>query len=141
MELPKNKKGQVAYEFLMMFFFLTLSFTVWIIFSAAAQEDAEQIRRQVHLTDLGLRIQDELYTAIQMQEGFTRTIELPTNIWAKQYNISVEDVSVTAETNRSFLFMESGNYHQSFRLPPTRGEIIKGINTIETRQGYVCLNC
>lgn len=130
-----GRKAQVAYEFIFVFFTLTLGFTVWIMFSSAVQEDFQVEQLTMALDDFGLSIQDDLYTAIQMPEGFSRTFELPVYLLGFDYSMGIynmEDFSIV-EVNVS-------DQHLTFFAPPLNGTLNPGINYLKTIDGTVCIN-
>ena len=113
---PARTKAQTAYEFLFMFFFLTAAFTTWMIFNAQAQERLTEQRELESLEDLGLRLQEEFYTAQQMPDGFSRTITLPATLAQRTYNASIYEETAT----NTYLSIDNGQYTVTYTIPSMR---------------------
>ena len=130
-----SRKGQAAYELLILFFFLTLGFTVWLMFISSAQQNAEYERREFHVRDFGLRLQDEIYTVALMPEGFERSIDLPPHLYGTSYELNITG------WERKYLTVSTEDHHHNFIIPNITGSFNEGeTNTLKSRQGYVCVN-
>ncbi len=132
-----SRNGQVAHELLVVFLFLTLGFTILMMFLSSAQERAEIERQQFYIRDFGLRIQDELYTVFLMPQGFQRNLELPATLYGIDYTLNITDTGT-----RMYLVIEAGDQQNTFLIPNTSGNFSAGgeTNRLGSRQGYVCLN-
>ena len=86
-----NLKAQIAYEYLLLIFFFTAAFTVWLVISSAAQTDLSWQLDEHDLEDFALGLQDECYTAAMQPIGYTQTITLPVTINGKEYNLTFHD--------------------------------------------------
>ncbi len=127
--------GQVAYEFIFVFFTLTLGFTVWIMFSSSMQEDFQTDQLSLALDDFGLSVQDTLYTAIQMPEGFSRSFNLPVYIMGLDYSTDVINMD-----GFSVVEVNVSDQHLSFVVPPVNGSLKPGTNYLKTIDSKICLN-
>jgi len=134
-------KGQIAYEFLFMFFFLTLAFTVWIVFSSSIQEDILWQKREMHLNDLGLQMQDDFYSAVQMSDGFSRTIMLPNEIANSPYTITSYDAN-HPYGKRTYLEIAADDYYTELEIPHSvfNNPLQIGSNTLTVSGGLVYVN-
>ncbi len=130
-----NLKSQVAYEFIFVFFTLTLGFTVWIMFSAALQDDFHAEKLSSNINDFGLSLQDTLYTAVQMPDGFSRTFVLPATIMGYDYSLVVHDMSFFSMVD---VVVDDNVF--SFKIPLVKGDFVKGTNNLVVNNGVVCLN-
>lgn len=74
-----------------MIFFFTATFTVWIVLSAAAQEDLRWQHEERVIEDLALQLQDDLYLSAQLPEGYRRNISLPGAVVGKDYDLILYD--------------------------------------------------
>lgn len=111
-----RRAGQTAYEFLFMFFFFTAIFTVWMVFTTQAKDRIVEEQAELSLDDLGMRLQDELYTAVRMPDGFSRTLTLPATIAGQPYTAEVYEASDVA----AYLDIDNGRYTKSFAIPTLR---------------------
>lgn len=84
-----EKKAQIAYEFIILFFFLSLLFTLFTAIATDIRGNIQEERERLHVEDLAQKIQQDFYTAIQMPQGYERTIRLPASILNKEYNASI----------------------------------------------------
>lgn len=132
--MPKHSKAQTAYEFLIIAFILTFSFTMWLTFSAHAQNNLIEQSRYEHITDLGLQIQQDLYETLQMPNGFQRTINIPVTIQNQDY-----DLLHIKETNQDLITIKTENYQESFTIPQTNGTLQKQDNILKINQGILTI--
>lgn len=134
-----NKKAQIAYEFLLLFFFLTAFFTMGIILVGAAKERIVDETIALHMDDFGRSLQEDFYTAAQMPEGFTRNITLPISINNLAYT-----TSITAHGGANYIEIKVQESHMTYRLPTiTINEQLRpppGINTLVKQGANIILN-
>ena len=107
-----RRKAQLAYEFLLLFFFLTMLFTAGVILAAAASDRVVHETLALHLDDLGRSVQEEFYTVAQMPPGFTRNITLPVTVNNKPYKVIVE-----AHNNYYYLQLSAEDIALTYTLP------------------------
>ena len=131
----RNGKAQVAYEFILVFFTLTLGFTVWVMLSSSLQNDFNARRLSSEVNDLGLSLQDTLYTAVQMPDGFSRSFSLPYTVLGYDYSIKIYNMGSFSMFDLSVLDQVS-----SFQAPIIKGDFVKGVNFLRVSNGVVCLN-
>ena len=84
-----TKKAQLAYEFLLLFFFLTVFFTTITIMIAEGRENVQWDKTALQFEDAGLEIQHEFYTVANMPNGFSKNITLPPLINNNPYTINI----------------------------------------------------
>lgn len=111
----KEKNAQIAYEFLFVMFFLTFTFTVWLIFTSSIQEQLSSDEEYQEVFDVALQLQDDLYATIEMPDGFSRTINLPMSIIGKSYVINCTNSS---DGLSSAISIQTNNYFKDVQGPP-----------------------
>ncbi len=125
-------KGQIAYEFLFVFFLLALTFTVWVMFSSEMQSDMLDLERSDIAADLVYRIQEEAFTAASIEGSFERSFDLPFTIKGANYTFEAFN-----SNNRTYGMFISSGVSREFILPPSEGRLAGGKNTIISEEGYV----
>ena len=113
MNIVTGKRAQTAYEFTFVFLFFATVFTVWTVFTSATQQRVIEEQQVNAIEDLGLRIQEELYTAQQMPNGFVRTITLPRTVAKTFYTLTIYEET----TEHTFISIDNGKYTASYTIP------------------------
>lgn len=131
------KKAQAAYEFMMIFFMLSMGFTFWIALASSMQADIQSQRNIEIMEDFTLGLKHELFMIVQMHEGFSKTIELPTKIRGNQYEISSQ--SYYDPYNFSTIIINSTElgFYTHFDVPLMNDTIKKGTNIITNKQNQL----
>lgn len=135
--MRSSTKGQIAYEFLILFFVLLIAFTLWTVLSSEAKDRLEFQRNEILIQDLGLGLQHQLYTAAQMSDGFSRNLTIPKNLEQEEYNVSLDN-----ETG--WLTIQLGGLEASYTIPdmsvPHELEKAPKTNTINKTGGRLVIN-
>jgi hypothetical protein len=135
-----RRKGQVTYEFLFLFFILAAAFTVWTAFTADTQARLHDEHRARLLEDLAFQVQDDIYTAVQMQEGFSRTLSYPATIDGRSYVIAIDAPS----GEQAYALLACEGMTAKVSLPPVRVDAplqpLPATNTIVKSGGLVIIN-
>lgn len=135
----QQRKAQLAYEYLLLVFFLTALFTIGAIITGAVKAHAEEESLALHIEDLGRSIQEDFYTTIEQPQGFTRNLTLPTSISGEPY-----EAKVRAYQGISYLDIEAQGSTKTFTLPQTTvmGQPSKppATNTLTVKDGTIILN-
>jgi len=93
------KKAQIAYEFLLIFFVLTALFTVSLLIGNMTKIHLQEELSAMIIDDFGRGFQQEAYTIIQLPDGFTKNITLPSYLNNKPYQfIITNDGTITILT-------------------------------------------
>lgn len=128
-------RAQIAYEYLILIFFFTALFTVFLLITAAGQEDLQWEADERSLEDFALGLQDELYLSAMQPEGFTKTITLPGTINAKPYNLTFHAPS---EGDHYFTIKMNGHFADKqapkLQLPENHEETTITAATITLQQ-------
>jgi hypothetical protein len=134
-----KKKAQLAYEFILLFFFLTVFFTAFTIIIAEGRERVTYDQTIRHIDDLGLGIQHEFYIVATMPEGFSKEFTLPPHINGQNYNFSFHN------TNGQYYLLinvTEAEVFYTYDLPVfiKRTPEKMGTNTLTRSQGELYLN-
>jgi hypothetical protein len=125
-------KAQMTVEFLaMVAMSMVIAFGYLYIFGDMYR-DIQRDKRSLVMQDFGQSLQLELITASQMTAGFKRTIVLPQKL---------ESFSYTVVTQKNTLSIDFEDGEATFLIPSATGNLVIGQNTIENRNGTLCLNC
>ncbi len=115
------KKAQVAMEFIWivgiatMIILLLLGGVYYLTYAYSEKQIIEK------LSDLGYSLQNELIIAEEVEIGYERTINIPSDINGKEYFLS---------QNNKYLVLSYKGSQQTFTIPMVTGTLVKGTNTI-----------
>lgn len=131
------KQAQAAYEFMMIFFMLSIGFTFWIALASSMQEDVQHQRNLDVMEDFSLSLKHELYTIAQMHEGFSKKVNLPSKILGNNYEIASK--SYQNPYNFSTITINSTDigFYTHFDVPLINDTIKKGDNIITKKQNQL----
>ncbi len=126
------KKAQISMEFMML---IAVGFLILITFSTFTYsqfKDIEQKKQYKALQDFSYNIYQEINIARNSKQGYTRYFRIPEKIDNHEYNFIVisEYLIVTLDNN----------LEQEIKLAGFTGELEKGINKIEKKNGKVIIN-
>ena len=131
-------KGQVAYEFMIIFFVLSLGFTIWISFSYSVQDNFQKDKDIRNLDDFSLSIKHDLFVIAQMDVGFSRVLELPPNVMGRDYVIGNENRN---DLGFSTVYINSSDigFYGYFDVPLLSGTLKKGENELIKEDEYIVI--
>lgn len=123
------KKGQVAYEFIMVFLFLGIGFIIWVALTSDLQENLVKTQNHEALNDFSLGLKHELYVIAQMHDGFSRVIDLPRTVNALRYNIDVQHSPLINVSNIQ-INSSDVDFLINFNVPRMNDSLIIGENIV-----------
>jgi hypothetical protein len=124
-----NRNGQIAIEFLLliaMAFFIVLTLLISML---SISERNTKIKSYNEMDDLGKSLQQELLLASQLEDGYTRKINLPLKINGLQYTAFVGSSNYT-NTSNSYLLLTFNSVELFYTLPHVTGNIYLGDNIL-----------
>jgi len=127
------RKSQAANEF-MMLLSMALLFMMLILYGVSQEMRSLAIRKEAYaIKDVGFFVQNELFYAAVVKDGYSREFEVPTYHNGVDYKVSI---------NGNFLLLESVKSTQvwEFPIPKVNGNIQKGMNSINRTGGEIYLN-
>lgn len=132
------KKAQAAYEFMMIFFMLSMAFTFWIALASSMQESIQLQQNLDVMEDFSLSLKHDLYTIVQMHEDFSKKIELPDDVRGINYEISSKSY-ITQNYNFSTIILNSTQigFYTQFNVPLLNDTLKKGETTIINKQNQL----
>jgi len=124
------RKCQVANEFVLL---LGVAMLMIMLFLSIVSKDMEFMvtkKEQNVLRDIGFSVQNELFIAANVKDGYTRTFEIPPNYRGVNYNVSV---------NSGYLILSSDRTNQlaEYALPEFNGTLHLGFNQINKSGGVI----
>ncbi len=131
-----RKKGQIAIEFLL---YIGIAFFMVIVLLAsilAVSEDNVKIRTYADMDDLGKSLQQELLLASQLEDGYTRRINLPITMNGKGYNVTVGQ----SNPQNSYILLAYEGSELFYLTPPVEGNLTLGNNVLRKRNGTLYVN-
>jgi len=138
------RKAQASIEVVLLISFMAL---VSAVFLLAINERITWIQKQKDLKlieDMSSVIGDEITLALGVEDGYSRTFEIPQTLRGINYSVELWSSS-TMKTNHSELVLQYVNFtkrYETVRILPKKvnGIIYKGKNNITKENGTVCLN-
>ena len=115
-------------------FLIGLAFTTMIIFIASTQSEYTSLISEEEMTlvkDLCAMVQRELVLASSVQDGYSRTFNVPDDLEGMNYNIELMNNTVHVYTDELEYLLN---------IPIVNGTIQKGDNRIRKTDGVVFLN-
>ncbi len=140
------KKAQSSVELVLLLGFMFLVFNVMIAGLFYRLSEIETEKELFRIDEINNIARAEIMLAHSVEDGYNRIFYLPQRINGLDYNIRiVGQDQIEDEEKYGEIIAEYVDYHrkhQSVRIIPinVRGEIYKGENKIEKRQGVICLN-
>ena len=127
--------GQIAIEFMLM---IGMAFAVVIIFLASVLSVSKfntETRTYEDIDDLGKALQQEFLLATQMEDGYTRVINLPITLNGLAYNVS------TGRTGQEYyILLKYKETEIYYAIPPTIGNFTMGNNLLVKQNSTLRLN-
>jgi uncharacterized protein (UPF0333 family) len=127
------KKAQVANEFIILFGFAVLVLMIFLyvmideVRSIQSEKELEAIR------DVGFFVQNELFIASIVNDGYYREFEIPILHQSLEYSININN-------NMLILVSQRNDIEQYFLIPKVEGNVTKGLNNISKIGGVIHLN-
>ncbi len=138
------RKAQSSIEIVLLISFMAL---VSAVFLLAINDRMTWIQKQKDIKlieDMGSVIGDEITLALGVEDGYSRTFEIPQTLRGINYSVELWSSS-TMKTNHSELVLWYINFtkrYETVRILPknVNGTIYKGKNNITKENGTVYLN-
>jgi hypothetical protein len=126
--LDKIKKAQSAIEFIALIGFVLFFFVAFFSVIQYNQTEKYKEKEKLVVQSIGLDIQQEIDLAAQSSDGYSRTFDVPSNVFGNDYQINITG---------SLLYLSSENAWVSFYIPNVTGIVKKGYNLIKKQNGFV----
>ena len=126
-------KSQSSIEFILL---ACLSFFFLVIFLSIIQDNLElkEARyKDILIEETALAVQNEIALAQESSDGYTREFEVPQKIESTNYTIIIE-------SNRVYVSTLDKKHSIALPIPSIQGNVIKGTNLIQKKQGKIYLN-
>ncbi len=91
------------------------------------------------MDDLGKALQQEFLLAAQLEDGYTRKINLPITANGQDYEV-VLWLSNNTDIKYGYLLLTFESVEILYLVPPVNGTIIKGDNTLTKNNGTLRIN-
>ncbi|MBW2965907.1 hypothetical protein KY342_02255 [Candidatus Woesearchaeota archaeon] len=125
------KQAQVSMEFV---FLIGLAFMVMVVFVASTRSEFDELRSEKErslLKDVSVMVQHELIMAANVEDGYTRIFNVPSEL---------EEISYTIQIINNTLLTNTEDYEYVLNVPFIIGNIQKGNNTINKTNSIIYLN-
>lgn len=136
------KKAQIAIEFLLL---LTVAvgiiITLLVSFLYVSQTNSK-IQTFQELEDLGQSLQQEFFLAAELEDGYTRKLNIPMTLSDTRptsYNLKIVQANKSF-TNYSYLVITYSNQEIFYPIPPVSGELYLGNNILTKNNNVLRLN-
>ena len=130
--MTKIIKSQASLELL---FLIVIAFMMVLVFTIVTVNQQKEINSQkeyILLKDLTLKVQSEIFIAANVEDGYSRTFNIPSNLEGYDYNLNI--------SNGTFIVTETKNNLLIMRIPFVNGRINKGDNIIQKDDGEIKIN-
>ncbi len=133
-----SKKAQSSIEFVVLFTFLLIFFTVFTIFIQSRIAEAKQTRDKNTIEELSEVIFNEITIAELMPTNFSRNFSLPPTLDGKSYEINIfEGIELVIDyRNREYVFFFPRNFSTDSNLTRGKNTISKFLNNSEIVYGF-----
>lgn len=124
------RKAQISTEF---FIFIGLAFLIAIAFGVASIEQLNDFRIQKEseaVRDLALKLQKELITAANVEDGYVRAFQIPDRLDNINYSLTTQNSTITVKSQNSLYIVS---------IPNVVGNVSKGNNVINKTDGVIYL--
>jgi len=123
----KKKKAQSSIEFLVLFTFILIFFTVFTIFIQARIAEAKEARNKDTVNELKEIVFNEIAIAEIMPINFTRNFTLPPTLEGNSYTINIYDgiELVISYKNTEYVFFFGRNLSADSNLTNRKNTISK----------------
>ena len=131
--------GQIAIEFLLL---IAVAFGVILTFLIAILSFSEgntKMKAYQEMDDLGKALQQEFLLAAQLEDGYTRKINLPLTANGESYEINLGIANYTNVTHGYILLTYRSN-ELFYLIPPVTGNITRGDNVLFKNNGTLRIN-
>lgn len=123
-----KKNAQAAVEFIML---IVILFSIFMVYTISTRNKMDEIRNKKEynlLKDVTMMAQNEVLTAVKVEDGYYRQFELPDTLEGINYTINITGQVIAAY---------SENHEYVMIIPHVNGTIKKGINTITKNGGVI----
>lgn len=138
------KKAQSSIEVTLLIGFMFLTFNIFLLVIAQRMVDVQNQKDRQLIDDMGSVIESEIELAAGVENGYSRTFEIPKTLKGINYSVKLIS-SITMKTNYSELVLKYVDFTKTYetvkKLPKNvDGIICKGKNNITKENGIVLLN-
>jgi hypothetical protein len=125
------KRGQIILEFMII---VCIALIILILFLKVIEGNVDELNNKndiFFIKEIAYKVKYEISTASEVKQGYKRNFVLPEKLDKKDYTIEIQE---------NELITKMGGWGFVLKIPETRGNIIKGNNSIENIGGVVYLN-
>ena len=138
------KKAQSSIEVVLLIGFMFLAFNIFLLVIAQRMVDVQNQKDRQLIEDMGSVIEGEIELAAGVEDGYSRTFEIPKTLKGINYSVRLINSSIMG-TNYSEIVLKYLNFtktHETVKKLPKNvdGIIRKGENNISKNAGIICLN-
>jgi len=138
------KKAQSSVEVALLIGVMFLAFNVFLLAIAQKMVDVQDQKDQALIGDMSSVIESEIVLAAGVEDGYSRTFEIPQTLKGINYSVKLIN-STVMKTNYSELVLKYVDFTKTYetvkKLPKNvDGVINKGKNKIVKKAGIICLN-
>jgi hypothetical protein len=129
-------KAQIAMEFILLIgvaFFVIVALLASIM---SLSTDNTKMKAYQDMDDLGRSLQQEFLLASQLEDGYTRKINMPITIGNVHYNTTIGQSNPT----NSYLMIQYDGSELFYLIPPVTGNLTYGNNFLKKNNGTLTLN-
>ena len=131
--------GQIAIEFLLLigvafFIVLVLLVVTFLVFESHSRAEGYE-----KIDDLGKTLQQEFILAAQMEDGYTRKINIPVTLDGMDYNATI-GIGGSGNTTNGYLLLQYETMEFYYLIPRVSGNISLGDNILRKNNSTLRMN-
>jgi len=138
------KKAQSSIEVALLVGFMLLTFNVFLLVIAHRMVDVQEQKDRQLIEDMSSVIGGEIEIAAGVEDGYSRTFEIPETLKGINYSVKLINSTVmkTDYSELVIMYVDFTKAHETVRKLPKNvdGVVYKGKNSILKKNGIVCLN-
>jgi hypothetical protein len=137
-----NNKAQIAIEFLLVLAIALAVTMILLVSFLSISKDTTAVKSYYDLEDLGQALQQEFFLATELEDGYTRKINLPLTLGdrsSSEYHVSIL-YSNNSNLNRTYLILSYDTQETYYAIPYVSGIIIRGNNVLVKSNGTLKIN-
>lgn len=131
MIIMRNRKSQMALEFVLLFGVSILIMALLLVFMYEVNRSKAEEKIDYKMRDFSYSVQSEFVLASEMNNGYSRIINIPSRVEQTDYNITIIG-------NNLVVSYHGVSYYS--QIPDTIGNITKGTNLLLKKNGTIYIN-
>jgi len=126
-----KKNAQIAIEFMLLLAIAFAVVIVMLIILLSISENNKKTESYYNMEDLGSSLQQEFLLAAELEDGYTRKIDLPLTLNGLTYTVTI----VNGTHSHYYMLLSYTGGEVDYLIPPVNGTLILGENVLVKDNG------